>query len=42
MGLFAYFVGLGIVLLLIVYFGRSIIGRFAFFSNPYGIFRRTL
>lgn len=41
-GLGAYFVGLGIVLLLIVHFGRSIIGRFAFFSNPRGIFRRLL
>ncbi len=41
-GLLAYFVGLGIVLLLIVHFGRSIIGRFAFFSNPRGIFRRVL
>jgi cytochrome c biogenesis protein CcdA/thiol-disulfide isomerase/thioredoxin len=41
-GLGAYFVGLGIILLLIVHFGRSIIGRFAFFSNPRGVFRRTL
>ncbi|MBP7806776.1 cytochrome c biogenesis protein DipZ [Candidatus Gracilibacteria bacterium] len=41
-GLLAYFVGLGIILLLIVHFGRSIIGRFAFFSNPRGIFRRIL
>lgn len=41
-GLAAYFVGLGIILLLIVHFGRSIIGRFAFFSNPRGIFRRAL
>jgi cytochrome c-type biogenesis protein len=30
MGLGAYFFGLGMVLLLIAYFGRSIIGRFAF------------
>lgn len=41
-GLAAYFLGLGIILLLIVYFGRSIIGRFAFFVNPRGIFRRVL
>ena len=41
-GLLSYFFGLGIVLLLIVHFGRSIIGRFAFFSNPRGIFRRVL
>lgn len=41
-GLLAYFAGLGIILLLIVHFGRSIIGRFAFFSNPYGFFRRIL
>jgi thiol-disulfide isomerase/thioredoxin len=42
MGLCAYFFGLGMVLLLIAYFGRSIIGRFAFFSNPRGLFRRIL
>lgn len=30
------------VLLLIVHFGRNIIGRFAFFSNPRGLFRRLL
>lgn len=41
-GLLAYFIGLGIILLLIVHFGRSIIGRFRFFSNPHGIFRRLL
>lgn len=41
-GLLAYFVGLGIILLLIVHFGRSIIGRFRFFSNPHGLFRRLL
>ena len=41
-GLLAYFTGLGIILLLIVHFGRGIIGRFAFFSNPRGIFRKTL
>lgn len=41
-GLLAYFIGLGMVLLLIVHFGRNIIGRFAFFSNPRGIFRRVL
>lgn len=41
-GLSAYFFGLGIILLLIVHFGRSIIGRFAFFVNPRGIFRRVL
>lgn len=41
-GLLAYFAGLGITLLLIVHFGRSIIGRFAFFSNPYGLFRRII
>lgn len=41
-GLLAYFVGLGIILLLIVHFGRSVIGRFKFFSNPHGIFRRLL
>lgn len=41
-GLLAYFVGLGIILLLIVHFGRSIIGRFRFFSNPRGMFRRAL
>jgi cytochrome c biogenesis protein CcdA len=41
-GLLAYFLGLGIILLLIVHFGRSIIGRFAFFTNPRGIFRRVL
>lgn len=40
--LLAYFVGLGIVLLLIVHFGRSIIGRFSFFTNPHGFFRRML
>ena len=41
-GLAAYFLGLGIILLLVVYFGRSIIGRFAFFANPNGLFRRGL
>ncbi len=41
-GLLAYFIGLWIILLLIVHFGRSIIGRFAFFSNPNGIFRKVL
>lgn len=41
-GLFAYFIGLGLVLLLIVHFGRGIIGRFSFFTNPNGLFRRTL
>jgi thiol-disulfide isomerase/thioredoxin len=41
-GLSAYFVGLGLILLLIVHFGRSVIGRFSFFSNPRGIFRRIL
>ncbi len=41
-GLLAYFLGLWIVLLLIVHFGRSAIGRFAFFSNPRGLFRRVL
>lgn len=41
-GLLAYFIGLGIILLLIVHFGRSIIGRFRFFSNPHGMFRRLL
>jgi hypothetical protein len=41
-GLGAYFLGLGMVLLLIVHFGRSIIGRFTFFSNPDGMFRRIL
>lgn len=41
-GLLAYFAGLGIILLLIVHFGRSIIGRFTFFSNPYGLFRRII
>lgn len=41
-GLLAYFIGLGIILLLIVHFGRSIIGRFSFFSNPHGLFRRIL
>lgn len=41
-GLLAYFIGLGIILLLIVHFGRSIICRFRFFSNPHGIFRRLL
>lgn len=41
-GLGAYFFGLGIVLLLIVYFGRGIVGRFSFFSNPRGLFRRIL
>lgn len=41
-GLGAYFVGLGIILLLVVHFGRSLIGRFSFFSNPRGIFRRGL
>lgn len=41
-GLLAYFIGLWIILLFIVHFGRSIIGRFAFFSNPNGIFRKVL
>lgn len=41
-GLVAYFLGLGMILLLIVHFGRSIMGRFAFFVNPRGIFRRVL
>lgn len=41
-GLLSYFIGLWIILLLIVHFGRSIIGRFAFFSNPNGIFRKVL
>lgn len=42
LGLSAYFVWLGAVLLAIVYFWRSIIGRFWFFVNPYGIFRKIL
>lgn len=25
-----------------MYFGRSLIGRFSFFVNPYGLFRRIL
>lgn len=41
-GLASYFIGLGIILLLITHFGRNIIRRFSFFSNPRGIFRRTL
>lgn len=41
-GLAAYFIGLGIILLLIAHFGRNIIGRFAFFVNPHGMFRRVL
>lgn len=41
-GLIAYFIGLGLVLLLIVYFGRGAIGRFSFFANPRGLFRRML
>ena len=41
-GLAAYFVGLGLILLLVTLFGRSILGKFSFFANPNGVFRRIL
>jgi cytochrome c biogenesis protein CcdA/thiol-disulfide isomerase/thioredoxin len=41
-GLAAYFVGLGLILLLVTLFGRSILGKFSFFANPNGFFRKIL
>lgn len=41
-GLAFYFIGLGSILLLITLFGRKILGKFSFFVNPRGFFRRSL
>ncbi|MBP6920927.1 redoxin domain-containing protein [Candidatus Gracilibacteria bacterium] len=41
-GLAAYFVGLGLILLLVTLFGRSMLSKFTFFANPNGFFRKIL
>lgn len=41
-GLAFYFIGLWAILLLITVFGRKILGKFRFFANPNGAFRKIL
>lgn len=38
----AYFLGLGLILLLVTLFGRRVLSKFRFFANPAGIFRKVL